>query len=630
MTYSGISRFIDILEKNDELHRIKAFVDPVLEITEITDRVTKAGGKALLFENNGTAFGLLINAFGSDKRLSLALGNNNLLEEGEKIEKIFDHISANRQNFIGKIAGLPKLLNLAGLFPSRLRKKGICQQVVHKDPDLAIFPVQKCWPYDGGRFITLPMVHTIHPVSLKSNMGMYRMQILDRKSTAMHWQRHKTGAAHFREWKKIKRKMPVSVSLGGDPVYTYAATAPLPENIDELLLAGFLRGRRVELVKCLTNELYVPYDADIVIEGYIDPEEDLIWEGPFGDHTGFYSLADWYPRFHVTCITHSEKAVYPSTIVGVPPQEDAWLIKATEKIFLKPIKLTLQPEIEDFHMPEAGVAHNLVIVKINKEYPGQGMKVINSLFGTGQLMFTKYLIVTSGDVDIRNYRDVMMHLFKNTDLLRDILFARGPLDVLDHASDVPAFGGKAGVDATQKLPEEITTGIPGPSAITPEINRFLEELVDKDVVKSFNSSVAGKNLPLLILSVDTKEKNDAVNDLKEILSGTATGDYFRIILAVDHPVDLYNYYTIAWQVLGNSDPLRDHIYLSSSSIFIDGTAKAFRKGGFPRRWPNIVCSDSETIMRIDKKWHSLGIGDIINSPSLNVKKLIRNGTDQII
>jgi 4-hydroxy-3-polyprenylbenzoate decarboxylase len=630
MSYSGTSHFIDILEKKGELQRIKTFVNPVLEIAEITDRVTKSGGKALLFENNGTAFPLLINAFGSDGRLAAALGKESLMQAGDEIEKLFNQLMENRGNLIEKIAGLPKLLKVAGFFPSLLRKKGICQQVVHKNPDLGILPVLKCWPYDGGRFITLPMVHTINPVSLKPNVGMYRMQILGSNITAMHWQRHKTGAAHYREWKKIKKRMPVSVSLGGDPVYTYAATAPLPENIDEFILAGFLRGRSVKMVKCLTNDLYVPFDADIIIEGYIDPDEELVWEGPFGDHTGFYSLADWYPRFHVTCITHSEKAVYPSTIVGIPPHEDSWLIKATEKIFLKPIKLTLQPEIVDFHMPEAGVAHNLVIVKINKEYPGQGMKVINSLFGTGQLMFTKYLIVVSGNVDIRSYSDVMNHFLKNTDFSSDISFTRGPLDVLDHASDAPSFGGKAGIDATVKLPEETTTDIPVSASAPNEVFSCLNDLIEKNIVKSYNESAAALNIPLLILAVATKENTDAVDVLKESLIEAGAGEIFRIILLVDHQVDVNDYYTVAWQVLGNSDPLRDHVYLSPSSILVDGTIKIFRKGGFPRRWPNIVCSDTETILSIDKKWHSLGLGDFVSSPSLKAKKLIHKGTDEII
>ena len=410
-----------------------------------------------MFENTGTDFPVLINAFGSDKRMAMAIGRENLDDVGKEIENYLNNISDNRGNYLQKAVSTCHLLyDWQVILPSRSRGRGICQQVIHRDPDLGILPVLKCWPYDGGRFITLPMVHTVHPETGKTNVGMYRMQILDKNTTAMHWQRHKTGANHFEAWKKTGERMPVSVALGGDPVYAYSATAPLPENIDEYILAGFLRKKKVKMVKCITNDLYVPSDADIVLEGYVDPAEDLVWEGPFGDHTGFYSLADWYPKFHITCITHSKKAVYPATIVGIPPHEDAWLAKATEKIFLSPVKMALQPEIEDFHMPDAGVAHNLVIVKIRKSYPGQGMKVISSLFGAGQMMFTKYLVVVSGNIDIRNYRELVSHVFENTDLKRDLLFSHGPLDVLDHSSDAFSFGGKLGVDATIKHPEENT------------------------------------------------------------------------------------------------------------------------------------------------------------------------------
>ena len=377
-------------------------------------------------------------------------------DAGKEIDELFENISDAGGNFFKKLSALPSVIRLAGYMPSRSRARGICQQVIHRDPDIGILPVLKCWPHDGGRFITLPVVHTRHPENGKTNAGMYRIQILDKNTAAMHWQRHKTGANHFEAWRKKGGIMPVSVSLGGDPVYAYSATAPLPEGIDEYILAGFLRKKRVKLVKCITNDLYVPSDADIILEGYVDPAEEPVWEGPFGDHTGFYSLADWYPKFHITCITHSRKAVYPATIVGVPPHEDAWLAKATEKIFLSPVKMALQPEIEDFHMPDAGVAHNLVIIKIRKSYPGQGMKVISSLSGAGQMMFSKYLVVVSGNIDIRNYRELVLHVFENTDLKRDLLFSHGPLDVLDHSSDAFSFGGKLGIDATIKHPEENT------------------------------------------------------------------------------------------------------------------------------------------------------------------------------
>ena len=400
MAYSGLSSYIRKLEEEGELHRIKSFVNPVLEITDIADRVFKAGGKALLFENTGTRFPLLINAFGSGKLISLALSQTDISSAAAEIEKIPGLLTRKHASLLNKISALPKLLELSKFLPATSRKKGKCQQIVINDPDLSIFPVLKCWPHDGGRFFTLPMVHTSDPETGATNVGMYRIQILNASTAAMHWHRHKTGAKHFEAWKKKKCRMPVTVTLGGDPVYAYSATAPLPENINEYILAGFLRKKKVRLVKCLTNDLYIPEDADIVIEGYVDPDEGLVVEGPFGDHTGFYSLEDYYPRFHVKCITYSENAVYPATIVGIPPQEDAFLAEATEKIFLAPVKLALQPEIEDFHMPDAGTAHNLLIVKISKSYPGQGLKVVSSLMGTGQMMFAKYVFVVSGTVNI--------------------------------------------------------------------------------------------------------------------------------------------------------------------------------------------------------------------------------------
>jgi 4-hydroxy-3-polyprenylbenzoate decarboxylase len=619
MAYSGLTGFINALEKKEELLRIKAFVDPVLEITEITDRITKSGGKALLFENNGTGFPVLINAFGSDKRMSMAIGRDNLDSAGHEIEGIFNTLSDNKGTLFNKLTSLPSLIKLAGYLPTGILGRGSCQQIVQKVPDLGILPVLKCWPHDGGRFITLPMVHTVHPETGKINVGMYRMQVLDKNTTAMHWQRHKTGANHFEAWKKTGRKMPVSVALGGDPVYTYAATAPLPENINEYILAGFLRKKKVRMVKCLTNELKVPYDADIIIEGYVDPSEELVWEGPFGDHTGFYSLADWYPRFHVTCITYSKNAVYPATIVGIPPNEDAWLAKATEKIFLSAVRMTIQPEIEDFHMPEAGVAHNLVIVKIRKTYPGQGMKVISSLFGAGQMMFTKYLVVVSGDLDIRNYRQLLVHIFENVDLSKDLLFSHGPLDVLDHASDAFSFGGKLGVDATVKHREEGITGeIIRPDKIQVVFNS-LNNLFDRNIVKSHNLNLFKNDIPVLIITVNPSEDPDVFEKIKTIFRTNDPSGIFTLIVAVDHTVDPFDLHMVAWQVLGNSDPRRDHVYISATSVLIDGTIKAFRKGGFTRNWPNI-----------DQKWNKLGIGSAILSPSLKSNGLCRSGQDEII
>ncbi len=630
MAYSGLSDFISDLENRNELNRIKSFTDPVLEIAEITDRITKSGGKALLFENTGTGFPVLINAYGSDLRMSMATGRENLDDAGAEIEKLFNDLADNRNSLFEKLSALPFLFRLSGLLPKALKQRGKCQRVIHKNPDLGILPVLKCWPYDGGRFITLPMVHTVHPETGKTNVGMYRMQVLDKNTTAMHWQRHKTGANHFEAWKKSGKKMPVSVALGGDPVYAYSATAPLPENINEYILAGFLRKKKVKMVKCITNELYVPSDADIILEGYVDPGEELVWEGPFGDHTGFYSLADWYPKFHVTCITHSDNAVYPATIVGIPPHEDVWLAKATEKIFLVPIKIAFQPEIVDFHMPVEGVAHNLMIVKIKKSFPGQGMKVLSSLFGTGQMMFTKYLVVVSGDINIRNYSELLVHVFSNIDISRDLLFSHGPLDILDHSAEAFSFGGKLGVDATIKQNEERKGK--GDQKHTGSMMELIKSniLADRDLINDYNSDLLNTVIPLIIISVNRYDDPEVIDKVINGLKRTDHGDFQYMAIVVDDTVDPSDYSTVAWQVLGNSDPERDHEYLSPCSLLIDGTIKAYRKGGFPRKWPNVVSSDMKTIIKIDEQWNSLGLGKFIPSPSLKFKKLCRPGTDEII
>jgi len=626
MPYSGLTDFISCLETENELLRIKPFVDPVLEITEITDRISKSGGKALLFENNGTGFPLLINAFGSDKRMAMAIGRRDLNEAATEVEELSGMLKGIQKGFFRKIGSIPGLLRMSGYLPVNTGCRGICQQVIHKDPDLNNLPVLKCWPHDGGRYITLPVVHTVHPLTGSPNAGMYRMQIIDKKTTAMHWQRHKTGAGHFQEWKKAGRLMPVSVTLGGDPVYSYAATAPLPENISEYILAGFLRKKKVRLVRCITNELMVPYDADIVIEGFVDPSENPVWEGPFGDHTGFYSLADWYPAFHVTCITHRKNAVYPATIVGIPPQEDAWLTKASEKIFLVPIKIALQPEITDLHMPDAGVAHNLAIVKINKSYPGQGKKVISSLFGAGQMMFTKYLVVVSGDIDIRNYNMLITNIIANTDFRKDLLFTTGPLDVLDHASDITGLGGKLGIDATIKLREEDS------ERISSEASGFKDDEALRSLMK-YSEPISSVNIlngfPVLVAAINQTYDPFATDKVIRHFSEPGMLNIFSLVLIVDDSVDITDWQMVIWQVLGNTDPKRDLIFLSDNSVMIDGSAKALSKRRFPRKWPNAVCSGEDIIRQVDMKWDSLGAGPFIPSPSLKILKMAAKGDAEI-
>ncbi|MEE4117187.1 MAG: menaquinone biosynthesis decarboxylase [Marinilabiliaceae bacterium] len=619
MAYDGLQDFIEALEQDSELKRISTFVNPELEITEIADRVYKNKGPALLFENTGTAFPLLINMYGSDLRMSKALGRSDLEDAGKEIESLFTQLkSQGKGGVFSKLAILPRLFKIASLMPKKIKGRGPCQQNIMSEPDLDKLPVLKCWPHDGGRFITLPVVHTRNPLTGELNAGMYRMQILDRKTTGMHWHRHKTGANHFQEYKKLGMTMPVAVTLGGDPVYTYCATAPLPEGIDEYILAGFLRGKKVKQVKCITQDLYVPEDADIVIEGYIDPSEDLVWEGPFGDHTGFYSLADWYPGFHVTAITYRNNAVYPATIVGIPPQEDAVIGLATERLFLYPVKLSMQPDIIDFHMPSPGVAHNLVLVKIDKTYPGQGLKVINSLFGAGQMMFSKFIVVVDKDTDLRDYQDIALRVIENCNFRSDVIVQMGPLDVLDHSSDSFSYGGKMGIDATVKLSEEAVS-----VAEESESKSLKADISAFSSLVSINSSInKQEDLPVAIVGVD--KSLNWKNELEKFAEESA----FKYIFALDAGVDVNKLYTCAWQILANTDPRRD-IYHHKSSLIINSTAKAHPSDRFPRLWPNVVVSDNATIDRIDRIWQELDLGEKTASPSREFASLLFKGGAEI-
>jgi 4-hydroxy-3-polyprenylbenzoate decarboxylase len=447
MPYTNLSDFVQVLEKAGELRRIAHPVKAELEIAEIADRVMKAGGPALLFENVvGKNIPLLINAFGSMKRMSIALGVNDIEEIAKKISKLIQ-IQPPR-TFKDKIQLAGELIKLAGL-PPKIVSDGACHEVVQREPDLNILPVLTCWPGDAGPFITLPMVFSKDPVKGTRNVGLYRMQVFDARTTGMHWHLHKVGARHFQHQKKSAGKMELAVCLGGDPAMIYAATAPLPDQIDEILFAGFVRNKGVELTRGITVDIEVPADTDIVIEGYVDPSEPLRREGPFGDHTGFYSLADEYPVFHVTCITHRKNPIYPTTIVGRPPMEDVYLGKTTERLFLPLVRVTL-PEIADMNLPVHGVFHNLAIVSIKKEYPAHARKVMHALWGLGQMMFTKILIVVDHDVNIQDLSEVTWIVGNHIDPKRDMVFLDGPVDVLDHAAPRLGFGSKVGIDATRK------------------------------------------------------------------------------------------------------------------------------------------------------------------------------------
>src|SRR6186713_1985777 len=505
MAYKDLQHFIDTLEKQGELIRIKEYVNPKLEIAEITDRISKTpgGGKALLFENTGFDFPVLMNAYGSERRMCLALNVDHLDDVAKEIENLFHLLSSPKENIIDKLKLLPKLGQFASWMPKVKSGRGECQQVIlqGKDADITKLPVITCWPKDGGPFVTLPIIHTKDPNTNTRNVGMYRMQVFGPTLTGMHWHRHKVSAKHFNEYKKTGTRMPVAVALGGDAVYAYSATAPLPENVDEYMLAGFLRKKKVELVKCITQpDVEVPADADFIIEGYVEPDEELIWEGPFGDHTGYYSLPDWYPRFHITAITHKKNPVYPATIVGIPPQEDAWLGKATERIFLAPIKMTLIPEIVDMDMPVEGVFHNLVIAKIKKDYAGQGQKVMNAMWGAGQMMFNKILVLVDGEMKIQNYEELAKYVFKNMNPATDISFSQGPMDVLDHSCSKLGFGGKMCIDGTYKFEEESDENF---QYSMPNIQFSIDELKLKfPEIAVINRFLLKKEIPCLIISVE--------------------------------------------------------------------------------------------------------------------------------
>jgi 4-hydroxy-3-polyprenylbenzoate decarboxylase len=492
LAYDDLREWIQALDRAGELKHVRAEVDPILEIAEITDRVSKSrdrkgtpGGPALLFENiKGLPDAkVLINQFGSARRMNLALEVDALDEVADRIRHFMDVKSP--QGFLEKVKMLPMLAEMGKFFPKTV-STGPCKEVIQRENiSLSQFPILQCWPQDAGRFITLPCVVTRDPKTGKRNVGMYRMQIYDERTTGMHWQRQKVGAEHYRERMRAEAasaseqskrsaavdvmarssggsiqiegdrpsgKMEVAVAIGTDPALTFSAIVPAPPDVEEYLIAGFLRQKPVELVKCETVELEVPTNSEIVLEGHVHLDE-LRSEGPFGDHTGFYSLADLYPVFHLSCITHRKNPIYSTTIVGKPPMEDAWMGKAVERIFLPLMKLTI-PEIVDINLPVEGVFHNLMIVSIRKSYPGQARKVMNAVWSLGQAMFTKCIIVVDEDVNVQDIGEITLKVLNHIDPERDIQFMMGPVDSLDHAARLPNYGSKMGIDGTRKWPSE--------------------------------------------------------------------------------------------------------------------------------------------------------------------------------
>lgn len=608
--YSNLREYIDRLEREGELIRIAAPVSTRFEIAELTDRVVKSegGGKALLFENTGTEFPVVTNMMGSSRRIAMALGVERLDDISARIDSLLKEALSPKGSLWEKMRALPLLADVAKWFPQSVAGRGACQQVVWQgdEVDLERLPMLHSWEADGGAFVTLPMVNTLDPETGMRNVGMYRMQRLDKRSTGMHWHIHKTGARHYDAYKRLGERMPVVVTLGGDPAYTYAATAPMPDNMDEYLLAGFLRQRPVRLVKALTCDIRIPEDCDFVIEGYVDPSEEKIIEGDFGDHTGFYSLKDLYPRFHVTCITHRRDAIYPATVVGVPPQEDAYIAEATERIFLAPIRLAVQPEVRDLWIPVEGTAHNLAIVSIDKRYEGQAHKVAQSLWGAGQMMFNKYMLIASAEDNIRSF-SALGRLLRRVDLERDVIRTEGILDVLDHATATCGFGGKLAIDLTGINPNSLVEPISAPRTATPcggislFDTRFTEEY------------------GLLLLFAD--ECRPAKVDVEEYLRKNNIYNIKYIALFDYQAAGPMTPSDLLWLAMANSDPRRDVKLLSGGELLLDARSKRPGVGQNPKRFPNVVMSSTDTIRLVDERWAEYGLGEKIESPSRRYRKL---------
>lgn len=591
MSFPDLQSFVHLLEQRGELVRVWAPVSHQLEITEIADRMVKRGGPAVLFENvHGSDFPLVIGLMNTPERTALSLGVADLDELGRKVRQLLD-VGAGG-GLLGLLGNLPKLGQAMNLPPVRVKNAPV-QQVVWRgdEVDLNKIPVLKCWPLDGGPFVTLPLVISKDPETGEWNMGMYRMQVMGKNTTGMHWQRHKTGAKHLAKAKARGQRLEIAVAIGGDPALIYAATAPLPPvaGLNELSLAGYLRGQRYPIVKALTVDLDVPANAEFILEGYVDPAEEWVTEGPFGDHTGFYTLPELYPRFHVTAVTMRQNPIYPATIVGRPPMEDAYLIEASERLFLPAAQLIL-PEIVDFHMPPAGVAHNLMFVSIKKSYAGQAYKVANGLLGLGQNMFAKVIVVLDGNIDVKDWAAVWQQVSQKALPERDILQTRGPIDVLDHSSRGWGFGGKLIIDATSKFPEELGSA--------------LSSRPDQDNLSPNNDVLSYTPKTFLYLSLDKTQPQQA-RELAASLAPQAAQNGVRHILIADEKTNLDDEQDVWWTVLNNIDPERD-IWLQDGVMVWDGSRK-IPEEGFVRPWPDKI-EMSETVKeRVSAMWHVWGL-----------------------
>lgn len=610
MAFPDLQSFVRLLEARGELVRVRVPVDRQLEITEIADRMVKRGGPALLFEHvKDSPFPLAIGLLGTRERMALALGVPDLGALGRKVRALLDLKMGSGLG--GLLSNLPKLREVASLPPRRVRRAPV-QEVVWRgdEVDLGRLPVLRCWPQDGGPFVTLPLVITQDPLTGEKNMGMYRMQVMGPRETGMHWQRHKTGARHLESARKLGRRLEVAVALGGDPALIYAATAPLPPvpGLSEFALAGYLRGERYPVVKGVTVDLEVPANAEFVLEGYVDPQEDWQPEGPFGDHTGFYTLTDLYPRFHVTAITMRREPIYPATIVGRPPMEDAYLIEASERLFLPAAQLIL-PEVVDYHLPPAGVAHNLVVVSIKKDFPGQAYKVAQGLLGLGQMMFAKVVVVVDEDVKVNDFEAVWREVARQAVPGRDTLLSRGPVDVLDHSSRAWSYGGKLIIDATTKRLEEAGEPLSSrSSSAEPAQDTPLPEFppvtdagpLPQGVLETWNDGDG-----YWVVKVDRASVAQSIEQFSKVLAGHQAACGARHLLLVDEQTDVHDRQDVWWTVLNNIDPERD-VRVIGERLVWDGTRKLPGED-FGRRWPDKIVMTPEIRARVDARWHLYGL-----------------------
>jgi 4-hydroxy-3-polyprenylbenzoate decarboxylase len=608
--YQNLGEFISELEKAGELLRVKAPVSCDLEITQITDLASKApgGGKALLFEHvRESRFPVLTNAFGSERRICMALGTHSLDSLAQRLERFVRIEPPKSLQQIARL--LPMGLELIRFLPRRT-STAACQEVIYRgeEIDLSMLPVLKCWPQDGGPFVTLPVVITRSLKTGRRNAGMYRLQVFDRNTTGMHWHIHKDGSNYFQEYRKAGKRMPVAVAIGTDPAVTYAATAPLPRGIDEMILAGFIRKRPVRMARCVSVDLEVPAEAEFVLEGYVDPEE-LRQEGPFGDHTGYYSLVGDYPVFHLTALTHRRNPVYAATIVGRPPMEDCWLAKATERIFL-PLLGAIHPEVRNFWMPWEGVFHNIVVMAIDKEYPGHARRIMSAVWGQGQMSFSKAVALVDSGVDLKNPRKVLETILDEVDVESDIYITEGVLDVLDHSAPDPLFGAKIGIDATSRRPDERQRLKPAAGPIP------ADELIEKSLGNASGLITAFHSPPLdvrnrLLLVTFAKDGRTPGRTLSERLLRKRALKPFSILVLLDSGIDLRDYSLVLWKVFNNVDPKRD-ILRQGGRMAIDATKKSV-EDGHTRPWPADIEMAPEVAASVRKRAKELGIEEFLDS-----------------